>query len=139
MANYNRIELIGNLTRDPQLSYLLSQTPVVDFGLAVNRKWKDKEGADKDEVCFVDCQAFGKSADALNKYVKKGHLIFLWGRLKFEQWTGQDGVKRSRHRVLIEGFQFLPNKERAADGEATGQAEQAERPQPPTGNDDIPF
>jgi len=107
MANFNKVMLMGNLTRDPQLSYLPSQTPVVEFGLAINRKWTSKEGESKEEVCFVDCRAFGRPAETLNKYMKKGRPLFVEGRLAFEQWTAQDGTKRSRHRVVVENFQFL--------------------------------
>ncbi len=109
MASYNKIMLIGNLTRDPQLSYLPSTTAVVEFGIATNRKWKGQDGQQHDETCFVDCQAFGKQAETLNKYMTKGKPIFIEGRLKFESWTAQDGSKRSKHKVVIEGFQFLPD------------------------------
>jgi len=109
MANYNKIMLMGNLTRDPQLSYTPSQTPVVDFGLAVNRKWTGKDGQSKEETCFVDCRAFGRTAETINKYLVKGRPVFVEGRLTFDSWTAQDGTKRSRHRVTVENFQFLPS------------------------------
>lgn len=105
--NYNKIMLGGNITRDPQLSYLPSQTAVVELGMAVNRKWKGRDGEQKEEVCFVDCRAFGKTAETLNKYVNKGDPLFIEGRLSFDSWTAQDGSKRSKHRVTIENFQFL--------------------------------
>jgi len=107
MANFNKVLLIGNLTRDPQLSYLPSQTAVVDFGLAVNRRWRSKEGQDRDETCFIDCRAFGKTAENINKYLSKGRSLFVEGRLTFDSWTAQDGTKRSKHRVTVENFQFL--------------------------------
>lgn len=108
MASFNKILLMGNLTRDPQLSYTPSQTAVVDFGLATNRTWNDQSGQKREEVCFVDCRAFGRMAENINKFFKKGRPIFLEGRLSFDQWTGQDGVKRSKHRVTVENFTFLP-------------------------------
>jgi len=108
MANFNKVLLMGNLTRDPQLSYLPSQTAVVDFGLAVNRRWTGKDGQDRSEVCFVDCRAFGKPAEIINKYLSKGRAVFVEGRLTFDSWTAQDGSKRSKHRVTVENFQFLP-------------------------------
>jgi single-strand DNA-binding protein len=119
MANFNKILLLGNLTRDPQLSYLPNQTAVVDFGLAVNRKWKGQDGTMKDEVCFVDCRIFGKPAETLNKYCKKGNPLFIEGRLTFDSWTGKDGSKHSKHRVTVETFQLLgtPNKGTANEGE----------------------
>lgn len=109
MANLNKVMLMGNLTRDPQLSYLPSQTAVVEFGIAINRKWKGKDGQQQDETCFIDCQAFGKQAETLNKYMDKGKPIFIEGRLKFDSWTAQDGTKRSKHRLVVEQFQFLPD------------------------------
>ena len=105
--NFNKVLLGGNLTRDPQLSYLPSQTAVVEFGLAINRKWKSKGGEEKEEICFVDCQAFGKQAENINKYLSKGTPLFIEGRLKFDSWTAQDGTKRNKHKVVVESFQFL--------------------------------
>lgn len=109
MANLNKIMLIGNLTRDPQLSYTPNQTAVVDFGLAVNRRWTGQDGNQREETCFVDCRAFGRPAEAMNKYLSKGRAVFIEGRLTFDSWTAQDGTKRSRHRVTVENFQFLPS------------------------------
>jgi single-strand DNA-binding protein len=107
MANYNKVLLIGNLTRDPQLSYLPSQTAVVDFGLAVNRRWTGKDGQARDSTCFIDCRAFAGQAETINKYMTKGRPIFVEGRLEYDTWTAQDGTRRSKHRVTVEGFQFL--------------------------------
>jgi single-strand DNA-binding protein len=107
MANFNKVLLMGNLTRDPQLSYTPNQTAVVEFGLAVNRKWKGQDGESKEETCFVDCQAFGRTAENINKYLTKGRPLFVEGRLTFNSWTAQDGTKRSKHRVTVENFQFL--------------------------------
>ncbi|MHC4927883.1 MAG: single-stranded DNA-binding protein, partial [Planctomycetota bacterium] len=98
---------MGNMTRDPQLSYLPSQTPVVEFGLAISRKYKKQDGTQAEDVCFVDCQLFGKRAEVINKYFKKGEPIFVEGRLKFDSWTAQDGSKRSKHRVFVENFEFI--------------------------------
>jgi len=107
MAGYNKVLLIGNLTRDPQLSYTPSQTAVVDFGLAVNRRWTGQDGVQKEDTCFVDCRAFGKQAETISKYLTKGRSVFIEGRLTYETWTAQDGSKRSKHRVTVENFQFL--------------------------------
>ena len=107
MANFNKIMLIGNLTRDPQLSYTPNQTPVVDFGIATNRKWTGQDGSQRDETCFVDCRMFGKRAEVVNKYCKKGNPLFVEGRLTFDSWEAQDGTKRSKHRVTVENFEFL--------------------------------
>lgn len=144
MAGFNRVLLMGNLTRDPQLSYTPSQTPVVDFGVATNRKWKGPDGNQHDETCFVDCRAFGRMAENINKFFTKGKPIFLEGRLTYDTWTAQDGTKRSRHRVTVENFQFLPGT-----GGGPGAADQggypADRGAPQGGtdnrvpDDDIPF
>ena len=107
--NFNKIILAGNLTRDPQLSYLPNQTPVVDFGLANNRKWKGKDGNDKEETCFVDCKAFGKTAENINKWFEKGRAILIEGRLQWHQWDQQDGVKRSKLEVVVQSFDFVPD------------------------------
>lgn len=145
MANFNKIMLMGNLTRDPQLSYLPSQTPVVDFGIAVNRRWTSKEGESKEEVMFVDCRAFSRLAENINKYMKKGRPIFIEGRLVYDTWTAQDGTKRSKHRVQVDNCQFLgaaPGAPAADTQSEAGQESQAapdnNAPGKPAG-DDIPF
>ena len=107
MAAYNKVLLIGNLTRDPQLTYTPSQTPVAEFGLATNRKWTGQDGSQREETCFVDCRAFGRQAETINKYLTKGRPVFVEGRLTYDSWTAQDGSKRSRLRVTVENFQFL--------------------------------
>ncbi|MGD0540988.1 MAG: single-stranded DNA-binding protein [Tepidisphaeraceae bacterium] len=108
MANVNKVILIGNLTRDPQLKYLPSQTAVAEFGLATNRKFKSSSGEDREEVCFVDCAAFGRTGEVINQYCQKGKQIYIEGRLKYDQWEDkQGGGKRSKLSVVVENFQFL--------------------------------
>jgi single-strand DNA-binding protein len=107
MANLNKVMLMGNLTRDPELKYLPSQTAVCDFAMAVNRTWTGQDGVRKEETTFVDCSCFGKTAEVLSKYKKKGDPLFVEGRLKLDQWEAQDGSKRSKMRVIVENFQFL--------------------------------
>ncbi|HIJ54440.1 MAG TPA: single-stranded DNA-binding protein [Planctomycetes bacterium] len=124
MSSFNKVLLMGNLTRDPQLSYTPNQTAVVDFGLAVNRKWTSRDGEKKEETCFVDCRAFGRTAENINKYMSKGRPLFVEGRLTFDSWTSQDGTKRSKHRVTVENFQFLPGGQR----QDAGQNEQSAAP-----------
>ena len=139
MANFNKVLLLGNLTRDPQLSYLPSQTPVADFGLAVNRKYKGQDGTMKEEVCFVDCRAFGKQAETLSKFCKKGNQLFVEGRLTFDSWTAQDGTKRSKLRVTVEQFQFLgdPNQDSKSGGASEMSEPASETEAPPS--DEPPF
>jgi single-strand DNA-binding protein len=107
MANFNKVLLMGNITRDLELKYLPSQTAVCEFGLAVSRNWTGADGVKKEEVTFVDCNCFGKTAEILAKYKKKGDPLFVEGRLKLDQWEAQDGSKRSKLRVVVENFQFL--------------------------------
>lgn len=142
MSSFNKVLLMGNLTRDPQLSYTPNQIPVADFGIAVNRKWTGKDGTSKEETCFVDCRAFSRQAENINKYLKKGSPVFLEGRLTFDSWTAQDGTKKSKHRVTVEKFCFVG----AAGQSAAGTTEPAEAPaeadnaSPPQAADDgIPF
>ena len=131
MSSYNKVILLGNLTRDPQLSYLPSQTAVVELGLATNRRFKKQDDTQGEEVCFVDCTMFGKRAEVINKYLHKGDSLFIEGRLKFDSWEAQDGSKRSKLRVLIENFEFI-------GGDKGGGAQQ-EQKQPDMNGEDIPF
>lgn len=120
MASFNKVILMGNLTRDPQLTYTPNQTAVADFGLATNRQWTGQDGQQRQETCFVDCRAFGKPAETINKYCRKGRALLVEGRLTFDSWTGQDGTKRSKLRVTVENFRFLPGGGRG--GEQSGAA-----------------
>ena len=148
MASYNRIILVGNLTRDPQLSYTPANTAVCKFGIATNHKWKDREGNAREEVCFVDCTLFGKGGEVFNQYMKKGQMALIEGRLDFQQWTTPEGDKRSKHAVFVENFTFLGGRGSEAGGRAgetsaagvpaaAGVAGGYEAPRP--SGDDIPF
>jgi single-strand DNA-binding protein len=117
MASFNKVILMGNLTRDPQLKYLPNQTAVVEFGLACNRKWKGPNGEDREDVTFVDCASFGKQAEVINQYFTKGKPIFIEGRLKFDSWEDkQGGGKRSKLSVVIENFQFIGSRDGGGGG-----------------------
>lgn len=107
MASFNKVILAGNLTRDPQLSYLPSGTPVCEFGLAMNRKWKAQDGQMREEVCFVDCRCFGRGGETINQYMRKGRPLLIEGHLRFEQWESKEGQKRSRLTVMVDQFQFI--------------------------------
>jgi len=142
--NYNRIILAGNVTRDPEMSYLPSQTALTQFGLAVNRKWKSKEGDAREEVMFCDCKSFGKTAELINQYVKKGSPLLVEGRLAFEQWEGKDGTKRSKHVVMVDAMQFLGKSDGQSDGpRESGRAAPPKAAQqddfPPPDDDPVPF
>ncbi|HEV2293168.1 MAG TPA: single-stranded DNA-binding protein [Tepidisphaeraceae bacterium] len=108
MPSFNRVTLIGNLTRDPQTRDLPSGTTLCEFGLATTRHYKTAGGEDREETCFIDCTAFGKQAEVLCHYVRKGRPLFVEGRLKYEQWDDKNGGgKRSKISVIVENFQFL--------------------------------
>jgi len=140
MANYNKVILMGNLTRDPQLSYLPSQTPVVEIGLAVNRKWKSQDGQQKEETCFVDCKAFGRQAENINKYFSKGKPILIDGRLQYSAWEDKEGNKRSKHRVVIDRFVFVGGGQGGGGQYSPGQDQQQAPAQAPAdqGPPDMP-
>lgn len=153
MASYNKVLLMGNLTRDPELRFTASNQPVAQIGLAVNRHYTSSTGEKKEEVTFVDCEAWGRTAELINQYFSKGKPIFIEGRLRLDQWEDQQGQKRSRHKVVIENFQFVdsrggggegggerseprsagPRPARAAGGDAASGAHQ------PIEEEDIPF
>ena len=147
MANYNRVILVGNLTRDPKLSYTANNTPVCDFGLAINRKWRGQDETQREETCFVDCTIFGKQAETFNQYMSKGRPVLVEGRLQCQQWQAQDGSRRSKHVVIADRFQFLGGRgAEAAEPAASAPAPDAEpdytAPEPPASSgseDDIPF
>jgi single-strand DNA-binding protein len=148
MANYNRVILIGNLTRDPQLRYTPSQMAVCDFGLATNRRWTAADGQKREEVCFVDCTAWGRSAETLAKYTTKGRQLLVEGRLTYRTWDGPDGKKRSKHEVTVQTFQFLDSRGdqagRSREASPPAEAPPSEAPPPPgeekqTGKSDYDF
>ena len=107
MANLNRVFLMGNLTRDPELRYTQGGTAIAKFGMAVNRKWTSPEGERKEDVCFVDITAFGRQAEVICEYCHKGNPLFVEGRLQYSTWQSQEGQKRNKLEVVVEGFQFL--------------------------------
>lgn len=152
MGSYNRIVLMGNLTRDPQLSYTPANTAICKFGIATNRKWRDQEGNSREEVCFVDCALFGRSAEVFNKYMSKGRPVLVEGRLSLNRWTTPEGEKRSKHEVFVERFTFVGGREDEggvpstemgegrAPAEAGAPAPAPDRDEPPPPTDDpIPF
>jgi single-strand DNA-binding protein len=108
MPSFNRVTLMGNLTRDPQLKQLPSNTTVAEFGLAMSRRFKTQAGEDREEVCFVDCSAFGRQAEVIGQYCTKGKPLFVEGRLKYDQWDDKtSGLRRSKLTVVVESFQFV--------------------------------
>lgn len=156
MANYNRVILLGNLTRDPELRYLPNNTPVCEFGMAINHRWRDRDGNQREDVCFVDIAAFGKQGETINQYMSKGRQLLVEGRLRYDSWTAQDGSKRSKLSVVADNFQFVGSREagenrgagapqRAAPAPGAGPSEppvgreMEEADSRPPAADDIPF
>ena len=126
MANFNKVILAGNLTRDPELRYTPNGKAIAKFGMAINRNWTTDTGEKKEEVTFVDIDSFGRQAEVISQYLKKGRPVLVEGRLKLDQWDDkQSGQKRSRLGVVLESFSFLDSG-RGGDG---GSAE-APRPRP---------
>ena len=151
MPGYNKVILIGNLTRDPELRYTPQGVAIAKIGLAVNRTWKTETGETREEVTFIDVDAFRRQAETLAQYLKKGSPLMVEGRLKLDQWDDkQTGQKRSRLGVVLEGFQFLGGGNRGEGGapeaprsrpaaapktEAAAEGDGA----PPPEDDDVPF
>lgn len=107
---YNKVIIMGNLTRDVELRYLPSGSALATIGLASNRRFKKQDGSQGEEVCFVDVKLFGRSAEVANQYLKKGSKILIEGRLSFESWTDQSGAKKSKHTITAESMQMLDSK-----------------------------
>ncbi len=110
-AELNKVLLIGNLTRDPEMRYLDSGTAVAKLGLAVNRRYTDRNGEKKEEVCFVDIDAWARLAEICNQYLKRGSRVLVEGDLRFRQWETDSGDKRSAHSVTAQSVQFLDRPE----------------------------
>lgn len=155
MANFNKVILAGNLTRDPELRYTPSGKAIAKFGMAINRNWTTDTGEKKEEVTFVDIDSFGRQAEVISQYLKKGRPVLIEGRLKLDQWDDkQTGQKRSRLGVVLESFSFLDAGGRGGEGGAgSAPAPMAARPRPaaapaeaasaedagPPPDDDVPF
>lgn len=132
MASFNKIILMGNLTRDPELRYTPNGVPVATLGLATNRRYTTSGGTAREETCFVDVIAWQKQAETAAEYLKKGRLVLVEGRLTFRTWEGQDGGKHSKHEVVADRIQFLPS----GNGNGTGPKAEAEA-EPAT--EQVPF
>jgi single-strand DNA-binding protein len=148
--NYNLVVLGGRLTRDPEIRYTQGGTAVAELNIAVNRRWKSEGGEDKEEVSFFNCTAFGRTAETIGQYMRKGSDILVDGRLKQETWEDkQTHANRSAIKVIIQTFQFVGGKKeggQSAGGKgATPKTanqkvrESAESDGPPIEEDDVPF
>src|SRR5215471_4252209 len=137
MASFNKVILLGNLTRDPELRYTPSGTPVASFGLAVNtqRSAPGNTGQSmaperREEVCFVDIVAFGRQAETASEFLSKGRAALIEGRLQWRSWEGQDGQKRSKHEVVAERIQFMPRTREDGMERTAGPGMERTSPQP---------
>ena len=154
MASYNRVILAGNLTRDPELRYTPKGTAIARIGLAINRTWKNEAGETKEEVTFVDVDAFGRQAEVIAQYMKKGRPLLVEGRLKLDQWEDKNThQKQSKLRVALEAFSFIDSRGGDGGGESprprpaapvSSRADAAapgpsEPESPPAEEDDVPF
>ena len=132
MASYNKVILIGNLTRDPELRYTPKGTAIAKLGLAMNRTWRTESGETKEEVTFVDVDAFGRQAETIGQYMRKGRPIMIEGRLKYDTWEDrQTNQRRSRLGVVLESFTFIDSGgSRGGDESAPSGGAPAPRPRP---------
>ena len=119
---FNKVILVGNLTRDVEVRYLQNGNTVATLGMATNRRYKDANGENRDETCFIDVTLFGRSAEVANQYLKKGSRVLIEGRLKLDTWTDQSGQKRSKHTVVAESMQMMDTRGSSSnDGESYSQ------------------
>lgn len=115
-GSFNKVMLMGNLTRDVEIRHTGSNTAVGNFGIAVNRRYKTQSGEQREEVTFVDCEAWGRTAEVMSQYLSKGRSVFIEGRLKLDQWEDRNGGgKRSKLSVVVENFQFVDSGQGGAN------------------------
>ncbi|MEB2309586.1 MAG: single-stranded DNA-binding protein [Candidatus Brocadiaceae bacterium] len=128
MASLNKVFLMGNLTRDPELRYTPAGLAVASFGIAINRAWTAKTGEQKKEVCYVDINIFGRRAEVVGEYFSKGNPIFIEGHLQLNQWETKDGQKRSTLRVVADNFEFIGGSAKRPMDEAGASAKEVKQP-----------
>ena len=115
-GNFNKVFLMGNLTRDIEIRHTSGNNAVGNFGIAMNRKFRTQSGENREETTFVDCEAWGRTAEVMSQYLAKGRPVFIEGRLKLDQWEGKDGSKQSKLRVVVENFQFIDSGQGGGGG-----------------------
>ncbi|MFP4352091.1 MAG: single-stranded DNA-binding protein [Puniceicoccaceae bacterium] len=130
MASFNRVILIGNLTRDPEVRFSSGNNAICKLGLAVSRNYTTRDGEKREETTFVDVDAFGKVAEILGKYLSKGRPVLIEGRLQLDTWESKEGEKRQKLKVVCENFQFLGSG-RGGDQDSGGASASPERSSPP--------
>ncbi|MEM9165579.1 MAG: single-stranded DNA-binding protein [Planctomycetota bacterium] len=121
MANFNKVFLLGNLTRDIELRHTSGNQAVANFGLAINRRYRTSSGEDREETTYVDCESWGRQAEVMAQYLSKGRPVFIEGRLKLDTWQDKnDGSNRSKLRIVVENFQFIDSGGGGGGGGAGG-------------------
>ncbi|MBN2197860.1 single-stranded DNA-binding protein [Candidatus Wolfebacteria bacterium] len=140
--NLNKVFLIGNLTRDPELRALPSGTPVASFGIATNRVWKDQQGQKQEEVQFHNIVVFGRQAEIVSQYLKKGSLALIEGRIQTRSWDAKDGTKQYRTEIVAERIQFGPramagSSEKFNNSSNSNFSQKQDLPEIDLGEDDI--
>jgi single-strand DNA-binding protein len=135
--NLNRVMLAGNLTRDPVVRFLANEQAVANFGLAINRRFKATNGELKEDVTFIDCEAWGKTAELIGQHLTKGRNVYVEGRLKLDTWE-KDGQKHYKLKVVIDSLQFIGAKPQGGDAPAPAPASTPTATNAP-GNDEPPF
>jgi single-strand DNA-binding protein len=132
MANFNKVILAGNLTRDPELRYTPKGTAIAKLGMAINRTWKTESGETKEEVTFVDVDAFGRQAEVIGQYFKKGKAILVEGRLKLDTWEDKNTHQKvSKLKVSLESFSFLDSNRGEGGGGAPSESFRSRQPSAP--------
>ena len=140
MANFNKVILLGNLTRDVEIRTTQGGMAIAKLGMAINRKWT-QNGEQKESTCFVDLTAFGRQAEVLGQYVGKGSPLFVEGRLEYSTWENQEGQKRNKLEVVIDNFQFVgaPRGAEGGGGKRSGGQRGGAEAEAEVDYGDIPF
>ncbi len=139
MADYNKVILVGRLTRDPELKNLPSGMTVTTMGIAVNNSYTNKDGNKIDDTLFVDVTVFGKQAENVHQYLKKGSNVLIDGRLRYRTWDASDGSKRSKHEIMAQRVVFMGSKSTGNGTSANDNKPVDQNTEPPVEDDDIPF
>jgi single-strand DNA-binding protein len=138
MISFNKVILIGNLTKDPEVRFTPSGTPVANFRIAVNHRYK-QGGETKDDVCYIDIVVFGKQAESCGQFLNKGDGVIVDGRLQERRWETDDGQKRSKYEIVAQQVRFLPKTNRSSAGTAGSEVAAPAPPEEQAVEDDVPF
>jgi single-strand DNA-binding protein len=141
-GNYNKVLLLGNLTRDIELRHTPNNQAVANIGIAVNRRYRGSDNELKEDTTFVDCEAWGKTAETMSRYLNKGRPVFIEGRLRLDQWQDKEGNNRSKLKVVVETFQFVDSGGGGGGGGGSGGGagrRDDSAAAPTVDDDDIPF